>query len=156
MAALGAALLVPAAVALAASGTFTGTTAQGKTCGSHFRSKCAVRVTVANGYVGKAKTGQSHVFWRASCKSGKFLTGETAFWGKLNSHHSLTIHGKPYTESGLGNSPRGPVTAKDTVNITVHVTRKVTGTVNDTSVVYDGSHVVDHCHTGTVHFTARR
>lgn len=155
MAALAAALLVPAAVALAASGTFTGTTSQGKTCGAKFRSKCAVRVTVAKRYVGKANTGQSHVYWRAACKHGKYLTGETGFWGKLNSHNNLTIHGKPYTETGLGHSPKGPVTAKDTVNISLHVAKKVTGTVTDTSVVYEGSHVVNHCHTGTVHFTAR-
>jgi hypothetical protein len=147
-------LLVAASVALAASGTFTGTTSQGNVCQKNFKSPCAVRVQIAHGEVGKPNTGNSYVLWRAACRSGKFLTGTTEFWGRLKDHN-LTVHGT-YTERGLGRSPKGQVTAKDTVTVTLHAAAKVTGTLKDSSVVYEGSTVADHCHTGTVDFTARR
>jgi hypothetical protein len=149
-------LLGPAAVALAASGTFTGTTAQGNRCGSTFRSACRVRVEVANRQVGHKNTGRSNVQWRARCTPGKnvFLTSDTEFWGTLNNDHNLTVRGR-YTQSGLS-GPHGSYTARDTVTITVHVAHKVTGTVQDSSIVRRHSRVVYHCHTGTVTFIARR
>jgi hypothetical protein len=149
-------LLGPAAVALAASGTFTGTTAQGNGCGSTFRSPCRVRVKVAGLQVGAKNTGQSNVQWRARCKPGKnvFLTSDTEFWGTLNNHHNLTVRGR-YTQSGLS-GPKGTYTARDTVTISVHVAHKVTGTIRDSSVVRQHSRVVYRCHTGTVTFIARR
>lgn len=153
--AIGLMLLIPAAVALAATnGTYTGTTGQGNACGKHFKSPCAVRVTIANNVVGKPGTGHSHVAWRAACKSGNFLTGGTWFWGPLK-NNSLTVHGH-YTEKRLGSGHKGKITAKDNVTVTLHAAGTVTGTVKDSSVVYEGSTAIDHCHTATIKFTARK
>lgn len=155
VAAVGVALLGPAAVALAAAnGTFNGTTAQGKECGRGFTRACLVRVEVTNGYVGKAKTSESQISWRAKCKSGKFLTGSTSFWGGLT-NGSLTVKGH-YVQGHLGTSSKGRITAHNRVTITVHVAGNATGTVKDSSVVYEGSTSVDQCHTGTVGYTARK
>jgi hypothetical protein len=145
-------LLGPVAVALAASGTFTGTTSQGDVCGSHFKSPCRVRVEVNNQFVGKKKTGESHIYWRAACKRKTFLTGNTEFWGQLK-NRSLTV---PFNYNETASGPSGSVTAHNTGSITVHVGKKVTGTLTDSSVVHHGGHVINHCHTGTVTFTARR
>jgi hypothetical protein len=140
-------------VALAASGTFTGTTSQGNVCGAHFKAPCTVRVEVANRYVGKKNTGQSHISWRAACKRKIFLTGNTEFWGPLK-HHRLTVPFS-YNETATGGS--GSVTAHNTGTITVHAGRKVTGTLTDSSVVHKGGAngpVINRCQTGTVTFTA--
>lgn len=154
VAAAGFALLGPAAVALAASGTFTGTTSEGNVCGSHFDSPCHVRVEVAHGYVGKSGTGESHIYWLARCKSGNNVaySDVTKFWGPLK-NGSLTVVGR-VKRTGLG--PRKNITAHNRISITVHVGQKVTGTLTDSSVITRNGRVINHCYTGTVSFTARR
>lgn len=155
VAAVGFALLVPAAALAAVNGTFSGTTAQGKVCGSNGTSRCAIRVQVTNNHVGKKGTGEAHVLWRASCKSKGYLTGNTEFYGPLDANHNLHVHGS-YIESGLGSQHGKPVTARDTVTVDVHVAGKLTGTVTDSSNVFAGSQKIDHCSTGTINFTAQK
>jgi hypothetical protein len=155
--AAGLVMLIPATVALAASsGTFTGTTSQGKSCAPHFRSSCKVRVVVANGSVQKQGTGHSHIFWAAACSSGKneVLANETSFWGKLNAGH-LRLKNEKYTQKKIPGSG-GPYSARNTVNMTLHASNRVTGTFSASAVVYKGTKVVNRCHTGTVHFTASK
>ncbi len=149
--AVGLGLLLPA-VALAASGNYIGTTSQGKTCAPHFTSQCRVHVVVANNYVGHKGTGESHISWTAACQAGKNVvySDVTGFWGPLT-HGNLTVHGH-YVRSGLG--PNGNYTAHNTVTISLHVGQKATGTMTDSSVIEKGSTVVNHCHTGTVSFSA--
>jgi hypothetical protein len=151
----GLAMLVPAAVALAASGTFTGTTSQGKACGDQFNSECTVRVVVANGSIQKQDTGHSHIFWAADCSAGKneVLANETDFWGRLQ-HGNLRVK-HTYTQYPIPGQG-GPYKAKNSVNLYVHVGSRVTGTFSDSTVVYKGAKTINHCHTGTVSFTARR
>jgi len=152
----GSAMLVPAAVALAASGTFTGTTSQGQACGPNFKSACQLRVTVANGSVQKLSTRDSYILWAAPCQSGKneILANETDFWGKLT-RHTLRLKNQRYTQNGIPGKG-GPYSADNTLNLIVHVGHMVTGSLSVSSVVYKGTKVVNHCQTGTVDFTAYR
>lgn len=149
-------LLVPAAVALAAGSTFTGTTSQGKSCAPHFDSACKVHLVVAKGSVRKQDTSHSHIYWAATCTAGKneVLANETSFWGKLH-HGHLRLKNERYTQKKIPGKG-GPYTARNTVNLNLHISHQATGTFSASSVVYKGSKVVNHCHTGTVHFTASR
>jgi hypothetical protein len=137
---------------MALSGTFTGTTPQGKKCGRSFNSRCSIVIRIASNKVKPS----SDVKWIATCSTGKVLSGSTSMHGPLK-RQKFRAHGT-YTAAGLGTTTSGaPISARETVTIvfTLHG-RHATGSVTANATVVAQSAVIDHCKTGKVHFSAKR
>jgi hypothetical protein len=137
-------VLVPAAVALAVSGTYTGKTSQGKKCGG---KNCTIALKVVKNVVQQG----SGIVWRAQCSGKSTLTASTGVSGKLK-NGKFHAHGSYRSALGQG------VYSINTVTISFKVgAHKAPGTFTASAVVHQPSGaVVAHCHTGKVTFTAHK
>jgi hypothetical protein len=142
-------VLVPAAIAFAVGGNYTGTTSQGKKCGSKGKSKCTVKIHVINNAVQQ----DSHILWRAPCNKAKWLTGNTAFHGGLKKGNTFGVSGT-YTETGLGSGVTAQVTAHLSFKVKSH---SAPGSFHAKATVHSASGaVIDHCTTPQISFTAHK
>jgi hypothetical protein len=139
-------------VALALTGPYKGKSPQGNRCGKNFKSPCTIELKVVSASI---KEPPSHIRWHASCRTKNSLTGDTGIHGPLR-NGKFHAHGT-YRASGLGTMNGKPVSARETVTISITVgTRKATGSLSATAVVFAGTQRIDHCSSGKINFTARR
>jgi hypothetical protein len=142
-------VLIPAALAFAVSGNYTGTTSQGSKCGGG-SAKCTVKIHVVKNVV----QTDSHILWRANCKSSPKarLTGDTAMHGPLKTGNKFHVKGT-YTQP-----LQGGLFARDTVNLSFTVkAHKAPGSLDVSAVVHSASGgVIDHCKSPHVTFTAHK